>query len=127
MRIALAVLMALHGIAHLVGFAGSFQLASPGTIPYKTTILAGKLDIGGPGVRAMGVFWLLAAVAFLAVAGAALVSWPGWVLAGIGVSLFSLLLCVVAMPDAWIGAAINLLLVLALLVGQWAELFSPIP
>ena len=127
MRIALAVLMALHGMAHLVGFTGSFQLASPGTIPYKTTILAGKLDIGGPGVRTMGVFWLLTALAFLVAAGAALASWPGWVLTGLAVSLFSLLLCLIAMPDARIGAGVDFLIVAALLVGQRLELFSPIP
>ena len=37
MRPFLAIFMMLHGLAHLVGFAGSWQLGEPGKITYKTT------------------------------------------------------------------------------------------
>ena len=39
MRFALASLMALHGIAHLAGFSGSFHLTAATDLPYKTTLL----------------------------------------------------------------------------------------
>jgi hypothetical protein len=127
-RIALAVLMALHGVAHLVGFVGSWQLAGPeSTIPYKTTVLAGKLDLGGPGIRAMGVFWLLTAVAFWLAAAAALMNQPWWTLAALGVALFSLMLSIVALPDSRIGVAVNLVILAALMVGQRAGLFTAAP
>jgi hypothetical protein len=123
MRIALAVLLALHGVAHLVGFVGSWQLATLEGLTYKTTILAGKLDLGGAGIRAMGVFWLLTAIAFCATAAAAVMNLPWWTLAAMGVALFSLLLCIVALPDARIGVGVNLAILTALLGGERFGLF----
>ena len=52
MRIALAILMALHGIAHVVGFLAPWQLTEG--MPYKTTVLAGRWDLGATGIRAVG-------------------------------------------------------------------------
>ena len=128
MRIALAVLMALHGVAHLVGFVGSWQLAGPdGTIAHKTTLLAGKMALNGAGVRAMGIFWLLTAVAFLLAAVAALTNEGWWILAAFGVTLFSLLLCIIALPETRIGIAVNVLLLAMLLAGQRAELLTATP
>ena len=125
MRIALAVLLALHGVAHLVGFVGSWQLAGPdSSIPYKTTILSGRLNIGGPGVRAMGVFWLLTAVAFVLTAVGALTSHPWWTIAALSVTLFSLTLCIVALPETRIGVAVNVFILAALLFGQQVRVFT---
>jgi hypothetical protein len=125
MRIALAVLMALHGAAHLVGFVGSWQLAGADSkTPYKATLLARKLDLGGVGVRAMGVFWLLTALAFMVAAAGAFTNQSWWLLTTLGVALFSLTLCITALPETRIGIAVNLLLMAALLLGQWAELLS---
>ena len=70
MRIALAVFLALHGFAHFVGFAGSFGLAE--SIPYRTTVLGGTVDLGDTGIRAFGVLWLLAAGTFLVASAAAM-------------------------------------------------------
>lgn len=39
LRIAFAVFLALHGVAHLVGFAGSFQLGEFKGKPLDTTLL----------------------------------------------------------------------------------------
>lgn len=71
MRIALAIVMVLHGAAHLVGFAESWQLSMTESVPHKTTVLSGRVDLGTAGIRAAGLLWLLAALAFgLASAGA---------------------------------------------------------
>jgi hypothetical protein len=128
MRVALAILMALHGVAHLVGFIGSWQLAgSESTIPYKTTVLAGRLNLGGPGIRAMGVFWLLTAVGFWLAATGAFMNQSWWTLAALGVALFSLMLSIVGLPDSRIGVAVNLVILAALMVGQRAGLFTAAP
>jgi hypothetical protein len=128
MRIALAVLMTLHGIAHLVGFVGSWQLVgAESNIPYKTTLLSGRLRLSGAGVRAMGMFWLSTAVAFVLAALGALMNQPWWITGAFGTMLFSLMLCIVALPETRIGIGVNLLLLGLLLVGQSAELFVPTP
>lgn len=128
MRIAIAILMALHGVAHLVGFVGSWQLTGPnGSIPDKTTLLAGKLALDGSGVRTMGIFWLLTAVAYWVASVAALMNLQWWMLAALGVTLFSLMLCIVALPETRIGVAVNLLILGALLVGERFEMFTTAP
>ena len=128
MRIALGILMGLHGIAHLVGFVGSWQLAGAASnIPYKTTLLSGRLHFGGAGVRAMGMFWLITAVVFLSVAVGALTSQSWWILGALGVLVFSLVLCIVALPETRIGIGVNLALLGLLLAGQSAQMFAPTP
>lgn len=96
MRFALAVLLLLHGIAHLVGFASSFHLSPK--IPAQPDILGGVATLAGRGLKAYGIAWLLAGHCSAAVAlGAALgASW--WVPAAWGVSSASLGLCILGWP-----------------------------
>ena len=75
----------------------------------------------------MGIFWLLTAVAFLLAAVAALTNEGWWILAAFGVTLFSLLLCIIALPETRIGIAVNVLLLAMLLAGQRAELLTATP
>jgi hypothetical protein len=116
MRIALAALMALHGIAHLVGFAGSWQLAASGSIPYKTTVLAGHVDLGNVGIRALGLLWALVALAFLTTAGGAVLDTDWWMKAALGVTIASLALTALELPQARIGLVVNIGLVTTLLL-----------
>lgn len=58
MRIALAVRMALHGVAHAPGFVGSWRLAALEGMPYHTTLLGGAIDVGDAGMRVVGLAWL---------------------------------------------------------------------
>ena len=90
MRLILAGLMTLHGIAHLVGFAGAWQLAPAKEIPYKTTVLGGHLQLGDTGIRVMGVLWLFAAVAFVVAAGGAVFNVRWWTNAALIVTAVSL-------------------------------------
>ena len=117
MRFALAFLLVAHAVAHLVGFVSSWKLATLAELPYKTTILSGRLDVGTQGIRVIGVLWLLAALAFL-VAAIALVAVTGW--AGrfmVAAVIASALLCVAGWPDARIGLAVNVGLALVLAIG----------
>ncbi|HEX7241045.1 MAG TPA: hypothetical protein VF263_12305 [Longimicrobiaceae bacterium] len=108
MRIALAVLMLLHGVAHLPGFLVPWRLVEAGALPTGTTLLAGRVDVGGAGIRAFGVLWLLAAAAFLLAAFGAWTDRTWWVQATAAVALASLLMSVLAWPASRIGVAVNL-------------------
>ena len=117
MRFVLVVILVAHGIAHLVGFISSWELATLAELPYKTTVFSGRLDVGDAGIRVIGVLWLLAALAFLvaAIAVATGMSWAGrFMLATV---IESALLCVAGWPDARLGLALNVGLVLVLTIG----------
>ena len=110
MRYALALLFVAHGVAHLPGFLTSWRLASLEGMAYKTTLLAGSLDVGDAGIRIVGVLWLLVAVGFIASGiGTALgVAWWGTLTAV--VASFSLVLSVLEWPEARIGLVVNLVI-----------------
>src|SRR5687767_14447444 len=112
MRLFLATFMILHGFAHMVGFVGALGLSSQ--IPYKTTIMSGRVEVGAIGMRLMGVLWLLAALAFVFVGLAAWAKQSWWMEASIGLAAASLMLCIAELPDARIGMAINTILIAAI-------------
>lgn len=116
MRYALSALLAAHGIAHGVGFAVSWRLLSSPELPFKTTLLSGRVDVGEAGIRLFGVLWLLVGVAMVVVAvGVALQTrWVGMTLLPVVVT--SLVLCLLELPHARIGLALNGVLVLTLLL-----------
>ena len=117
MRFALALILIVHGVAHLVGFVVPWRLAKLDEAPYKTTLLGGRLDVGDAGIRFNGVLWLLAGLGFV-VSGAALMLvapwWPHFTtIAAAG----SLVLAVAGWPDSRIGVPIDLLILAYLLIG----------
>lgn len=116
MRIVLGLLMIVHGIAHLVGFAGSFGLSRD--IPFKTTVLGGHVDVGLLGTRALGVLWLACALAFLGVGTGAIIRTGWWQSYAIFVGAISLALCLVELPAAKIGAVVDVVVLAAILVGR---------
>jgi hypothetical protein len=117
MRLALAVLLVAHGVAHLVGFVSSWKLATLAELPYKTVVFSGRVDVGDAGIRVMGVLWLLAALAFL-VAAFAVATETGWAVRfTLAAVIASLILCVVGWPDARIGVAVNVGLALLIATG----------
>ena len=115
MRIVLAVLMALHAVAHLPGFLVPWRLASLPEMPYRTTVLAGRVDLGDAGIRVMGAAWLAAALAFGVAAVAASTGRPWWMAAATAAAVVSLGLSVLGLPAARIGIAVNLVILAALL------------
>lgn len=107
MRIALALLLALHGLIHLLGFAKAFDLA--------------RLDaLTQPISRPMGVLWLAAGLLLLA-ADLALFAAPRWfwLVAVIGL-VTSQIVIVTAWSDARFGTLANILVALAALYGAFA-------
>ena len=120
MRIALAFLMALHGTAHLVSFIEAWRLM-PEVFPYKTTILAGRVDLGDAGTRAVGVIWLATAVGFVVAAAGAVVGAAWWAPMALAVGATSILLSSVEMPQARLGLAINVALLSLIVSGGYGS------
>ena len=118
MRFTLAVLMILHGVAHLPGFAGSWRLATFPDLPYHTRLLDGRFEVGDGGMRLVGTLWLLAALGFVVAAVAAIRNEGWWAGAAFVVTLLSLALCALEWPAARVGVPVNLGLVVALLAGR---------
>ena len=118
MRIALAMLMVVHGLAHSVGFVGAWHIG-PESVPYKTTVLAGRLDLGHAGIRVVGTLWLAAAIAFVLAAIAAVMGVAWWPQLALFVALVSALLSAAELPEARLGLAINVGIIAVLLTGRW--------
>lgn len=74
----LAVILLAHGVAHVVGFVVAWRILTLPEVPYHTTILAGSIEVGTGGIRAVGLAWLVTALAFAAVAVALLLQLAWW-------------------------------------------------
>ena len=114
MNALLCALLVAHGVAHLAGFAVPWRLVESDEMPYKTTVLGGRIDLGPTGIRVMGVLWLAAGVATMAAGSAWLLRWADPVPLTIGVAAASLVLCLVEWPLTRIGLAVNLVLLIAM-------------
>jgi uncharacterized membrane protein YccF (DUF307 family) len=114
MRIALAVLMMLHAVAHLPGFLVPWKLADMPEMPYGTTLLAGRLDVGDAGIRMIGIAWLLAALTFVVAAAGAAGNRGWWMPVAVAAAVFSLAMSVLGLPAARIGIGVNVVILAAL-------------
>lgn len=109
MRIAMGVYLFIHGFCHLVGFVVPWKILTMKEEPYRTTLVAGAVDVGDVGIRIVGLFWLFTALAFLSCSVAALAHWPWWRPLTIALAVWSLLLCLLGLPGAKIGILANAL------------------
>jgi hypothetical protein len=110
MRIVVGIYLLVHGLCHFVGFLVPWKIITSKEEPYKTTLLAGAIDVGHAGIRAVGILWLLAGLAVVAAGIGAFASWSWWQNATLALALASLVLCVLGLPGAKIGILANLLL-----------------
>jgi hypothetical protein len=111
MRWLLSTFIAAHGIAHLVGFAVSWRLIQSAEVPFTTTLLNGRWDVGERGIRIVGGVWLAVAMACVIAAGS-LATETLWAWRAVTLAVAaSLVLCLVSLPAARIGLAVNLALV----------------
>ncbi|TSA79943.1 ABC transporter permease [Deinococcus detaillensis] len=112
------IVLALHGLIHLLGFVAYLRLATVATLPYKTTFLSGRLDLGVAGTSVFGLAWGVAALRFVLVAAAFFLHWDWWRPALIAVTLLSLVLTVLDVGVAFAGVAVNIMILLALWFGS---------
>ena len=118
MRLALAAFLVLHGVAHLPGFLVPWRLWSDPALSYRTTLMGGDLDLGETGVRLVGVLWLLAGAAFVVAGIAIFRRWEIGLALTLIVTLLSLGLSVLNLPDSKIGLMLNLVLLAILAFGR---------
>jgi hypothetical protein len=114
MNIAVGIYMFVHGFAHIVGFLISWELVNDKDTPYKTTILAGKFDIGDTGIRLLGICWLLTGVAFFVLSYGVIIQTAWWQENAFYAIGFSLFLSILGLPDSFYGILANILLLLFL-------------
>ena len=119
MRMLLAALLIGHGAAHVVGFAVPWKLVSSTGVPYRTTVLAGSLDVGPVGVRALGMLWLVLSLGFVAAA-VGLLQHTTWLDHEVLVLIVaSVALCLLALPESRPGLVANaVILILWLIVSR---------
>jgi hypothetical protein len=118
MRIVLAFLLFVHGIAHVPGFIVGWQLGSFPELPFRTTVFGGAVNIGVAGTRVVGAGWLVAAAALIALASflaAGGTTRPDVTLAVIA---FSMVLCAAGWPEARLGLAANGLIIALLIAAS---------
>ena len=118
-RLAVGVVLVLHGLAHAPGVLASWGLASYENVSYQPNIL---LETASDGVvRLLGAVWLMAGAAFVFAGISILRQAPWWRPATLVACLLSLTVSTLWLEDAIVGLVINLG-VLALLAGLWAGL-----
>jgi hypothetical protein len=107
-RLVGAAFLAAHGVAHLVGFLGSWRLAEFRDVPYSTLIFDNNFDVGDAGMRVVGILWLLAALSFGWAALAVLLERPHWARTVAATTAASTAICVVGLPAATVGLIVDL-------------------
>ncbi|MBK6685458.1 MAG: hypothetical protein IPG45_13385 [Deltaproteobacteria bacterium] len=117
MAFVLALLLASHGVLHLLGFLRAFDLAS---IPLSGRTL---IPLSPRGSQVLGVGWLLAALLLFGAAALSLARPAEWWALGAVALVASQLLIVIAWPDAKAGTVINLLLLVPCLSAFGASRF----
>jgi hypothetical protein len=107
LKIVIAGVLILHGLIHFMGTAAYLKLAEVQGLPYKTTVLAGRWDLGEVGTAVFGVFWAIVAIGFIVAPVAWLTNRSWWRSALLAVTFLSLLLTVLDWETAKVGAIIS--------------------
>ena len=116
MTIAVAVLLTLHGVAHLVGFLGPWGMAS--NIPLQTTLFAGRFQASDGTLKALGILWLLVGLTFVVCAIGELRHASWWRELTLNAAVLSLLLSISSFPASKIGIPINVAIIATLLFAE---------
>lgn len=115
----IAFILAFHGLIHLMGFVAYWPLAEIAELPYKTTLLNGRLHLGGSGMRLFAVLWLATAVTFIIATINFVTHQTWWYPLLWGAALLSLAVTLLDWSNAFRGAIISavILVVLLLMLG----------
>ena len=111
-----------HGLIHLMGVTAYLRFAELGELPYKTTLLEGRWDLGDGGMRVFGALWLPPAIGFVAAAIALLSGWSWWPPVLLAATVLSLALTALDWQYAFMGVIVNIviLVVLMLYMSPWS-------
>ena len=119
-----ALFLILHGFAHLVGFVVPWRLATLNEMPYKTTLLNGRIDVLDVGIKINGIFWLLLAIGFIYYGSNLLFQWSVLTFFPTTLVCVSFLMCVLGWPDAKIGVWVNLAILGVILLDHYFQFIS---
>lgn len=112
-----AIVLVLHALVHFMGTAAYMKLAPIQQLPYKTTVLGGRWDLGASGTTLYGALWAVAAIGFIAAAVGLLAGWSWWQPMLLGVTLFSLVLTALDWGVAYAGVIVNIAILAVLWLG----------
>ena len=112
-----SIVLIMHGFIHLMGTTAYLKVAEIKELPYKTTVLDGRWDLGANGITVFGALWALAAVGFIIAAVAVIASWSWWQPVLLGVTLFSLVLTALDWEVAYAGVIINIVILAVVWAG----------
>ncbi|MCK5032088.1 MAG: hypothetical protein KAS18_00605 [Calditrichia bacterium] len=121
MKIFVAIFLFVHGFAHLIGFVVPWKIAHLEEMPYKTTVFNGNLYLGEFGIRIVGIFWLIIALAFSLSSYLLITHNPIWLIFTLVITLVSIILCILGWPDSKIGVFVNFFIVLGIFILQWFD------
>ena len=114
-----SILFILHGLIHMMGTATYLRLAEIEGLAYKTTLLAGRWEVGQGGMVVFGFLWAIAGLGFTA-AGVIWLSGKSFPRVLImGIASLSLLLTLLDVESAYAGAAISGILLVLALAAPW--------
>jgi hypothetical protein len=114
MRFFGALILLLHGVAHLVGFRAAFW-PTPGK-SLRTILIGGLASVGDTGARSFGFVWLGLALGFMACAGLVAARSAQWTSVALWLALTSSVMCALFWPEARVGLLVNVAL---LLIALW--------
>ncbi len=114
MKTALSILLLVHGLIHVLGFAKAFRPADVGQLSQPLSRLA-------------GVFWLLAMLLFLFSALLLLTDNRSWWIAALAAVVLSQVLIVLSWNDAKFGTVVNAIVLLPLVASLMTALPSSYP
>ena len=112
-----SIIVILHGLIHLMGTAAYMKLVAIQQLPYKTTVLDGRWDLGPRGIAVYGALWAVAAIGFILGAVALLSGWIWWQPVLIGITLLSLVLTALDWGVAYAGVIVNIAILALLWLG----------
>ena len=122
LKLAVGAFFVLHGLVHLLWFVVLWRITTVDGLPYSTTVLAHRIDVGDTGIRVVGLLWLVATLGWVAAGLGLIFLVPWWQGLTIAVALFSSALCILGLPEAKYGLLINLIVIALLFLGgrfQW--------
>jgi hypothetical protein len=99
MKIVFALLLVLHGLIHMMGFAKAFQLASINQLTQSIS-------------KPMGMLWVLTSILFILSAFVFLIKKEYWFLIAISAIVLSQILIIIYWKDAKFGSILNVIILL---------------
>ncbi len=116
-NVAFALLLIVHGLVHLMGTTVYVKLGSIEGLPYKTTLLDGRWELGERGMRLFGALWVLPGLGFVLGGATLLVGQAMWVPLVMVMSLVSLVMTVLDFRVAFAGVILNVVILAVVWLG----------